>query len=306
MDLALNVRPCRFIGNVYGQPIFQALYGPLFTIHHFIYFCPVPGRIVQGQYELRQSRRLRQPDAAVAESPGSPAEQIVIGGVVQIDAVFVGKHELHGAQGIPGPRVLAKLELTRISYMVPVYGPRIEFPAVFTPTVEYPDMGAAQVVGVLSDFRHGFMARDVRGEIPERIELDVPDVVAEDRAFVVPLAHDHPHLDLHFIVDDALQIESGDIHQNIRIFQVVVHPPPSFHVHFDQPYSVLDGTFHRADCLLSHHTVGREPLHRLETLYRRFNGFIKQIRLQVIAGVFSGDNQTSSNCGHALIPVTRM
>ena len=115
----IAVDPSGHIGDVHGQGTLQVHNRVLGRGNHLVDSVSIPSRNATRTKDLfGQIERPCEPDASMAERPYISAEQAVRWTVVQVDVVFVWKHQLYVTQRIIGARPLSNLKWeipTRIS-----------------------------------------------------------------------------------------------------------------------------------------------------------------------------------------------
>src|SRR4029077_17575582 len=107
----IAVDPSSHIGDVHGQRTLQVHNRVLGRGNHLVDPVSIPTRNASRTKDLfSQIERPREPDASMAESPHISAEQAARWTVVQIDVVFVWKHQLYLTQCVIGARPLSNLK----------------------------------------------------------------------------------------------------------------------------------------------------------------------------------------------------
>ena len=167
--------------------------------------------------------------AAVAEEQGVGRR------VVQVDVVRVGEQELHVAQGVAGPRLLAERQLLDFLRVVPVHRAGVHGLGAAAGAAQDLDVLAAQEVGIARGRRRRLALDDAVRHVPVGAEHHRLHLVAEDRRGVLRLADNHLHLQHRLAVLPRRHVEGRHVHQDVARPQVVGQPAPALEVQRNLP-----------------------------------------------------------------------
>src|SRR5262245_8829587 len=195
--------------------------------------CCTPTLVIVEQ-DRRKSVGVLDTHAAMAFCPDQFGEQFLLRGVVHIDIVLVGEHELDPAQYVVWSRRLEDLKIANVN-TVPVDGAGIDFPAAISDAKAMPlenrGVPAAEQPGRLFlEIGPNLLDLDRSRHVPIGAEHDLLHLIREDWGLCVGLAYNYAgRVDNPALLDNPRH-ELRHVHVYVERAKIVREPAPALHV----------------------------------------------------------------------------